>query len=155
MHLAQLNIADTKYALDAHEMKDFVDNLAPINAIAESSQGFIWRLKDEAGDATHIQYFDDPNIIINMSVWDSVDALKSFMFKTHHRDFLRRKKEWFNPIAEASYVMWWIPEGHIPTLDHAVEKLKLLRDKGDSPAAFSFKNPYSADEYIKSKSLAV
>ena len=150
MHLAQLNIAKAKYSLEAPEIKEFVDNLEPVNNLAESSNGFIWRLKDESGDATDIQAFSDPNIIVNMSVWDSVDALKNFMFRTHHRDFLRRKKEWFHNIPEDSYVLWWVPVGHIPTVEEAVEKLAYLRSNGDSPNAFSFKSNFSEAEFTKS-----
>lgn len=149
MHLAQLNIAKAKYALNAPEIKEFVDNLEPVNLIAERSTGFIWRLQDESGDATNIQAFDDPNIIVNMSIWDSIDSLKNFMFRTHHRDFLRRKQEWFHNIDKDSYVLWWIPKGHIPTLAEAVEKLELLRKHGDTPAAFSFKSNFSAREYAE------
>lgn len=149
MHLAQLNIAKAKYSLDAPEIKEFIDNLDPINQLAESSDGFIWRLKDESGDATNIQAFDDPNIIVNMSVWDSVDALKNFMFRTHHRDFLRRKKEWFHNIPEDSYVLWWIPAGHIPSIDEAIEKLEYLRKNGDTPQAFSFKSNFSEVDFIE------
>lgn len=149
MHLAQLNIAKAKYALDAPEIKEFIDNLDPINQLAESSDGFIWRLKDESGDATNIQAFDDPNIIVNMSVWDSVDALKNFMFRTHHRDFLRRKKEWFHNIPEDSYVLWWVPVGHIPSIDEAIEKLEYLRKNGDTPQAFSFKSNFSEVDFLE------
>jgi hypothetical protein len=86
-----------------------------------------------------------------MSVWDSVDALKNFMFRTHHRDFLRRKTEWFHNIPEDSYVLWWIPVGHIPTTEEAVEKLDFLRTHGDTPNAFTFKSNFSAKEYEESK----
>jgi len=151
MHLAQLNIAKAKYALEAPEIKEFVDNLEPVNNLAESSSGFVWRLKDESGDATNIQAFSDPNIIVNMSVWESTDALKNFMFRTSHREFLRRKKEWFDNIPEDSYVLWWVPIGHIPTVEEAVQKLAHLRSHGDSPNAFTFKSNFSADEYIESK----
>ncbi|NQZ28732.1 MAG: DUF3291 domain-containing protein [Colwellia sp.] len=150
MHLAQLNIAKVKYSLEAPEIKEFVDNLEPVNNTAESSSGFIWRLKDESGDATDIQVFSDPNIIVNMSVWDSVDALKNFIFKTHHRDFLRRKKEWFHNIPKESYVLWWVPVGHIPTVEEALEKLEYLRKNGETPNAFSFKSNYSIAEYTES-----
>ncbi|MGJ8680299.1 DUF3291 domain-containing protein [Paraglaciecola sp.] len=150
MHLAQLNIAKAKYSLESVEMKEFVDNLEPVNQIAESSSGFIWRLKDEGGDATQIQVFSDPDIIVNMSVWESVDALKNFMFRTHHRDFLRRKKEWFHNIPQDSYVLWWIPIGYTPTLQEAVEKLDFLRTNGDTPKAFTFKSNFSAEEFEKS-----
>jgi len=153
MHLAQLNIAKAKYSLEAPEIKEFVDNLEPINQLAESSQGFIWRLKDESGDATDIQAFEDPNIIVNMSVWESIDALKDFMFRTHHRDFLRRKKEWFENIPEDSYVLWWIPKGHIPSLNEALGKLTYLRQNGDTAAAFSFKSNFSAQEFMKTVDL--
>ncbi|QFI37401.1 DUF3291 domain-containing protein [Moritella marina ATCC 15381] len=148
MHLAQLNIAKAKYALEAPEIKEFVDNLEPVNNTAETSDGFIWRLKDENGDATSIQAFSDPNIIVNMSVWQSPDALKNFMFRTHHRDFLRRKKEWFDVIPEDSYVLWWVPIGHIPSIEEAVHKLEYLRDNGDTPAAFTFKSNFSSEEFI-------
>lgn len=148
MPLAQLNIATTLYPIDSPEMADFVNNLAPINAIAEASAGFIWRLQDDSGDATHIHAFDDPNMIVNMSVWESIDALKAFMFKTHHRDFMRRKKEWFQHSDVDTYVLWWIPQGYAPSLDEAISKLTLLRDNGESPSAFTFKRQFSEDEFL-------
>jgi len=150
MHLAQLNIAKAKYSLEAPEIKEFVDNLEPVNNLAELSSGFVWRLKDESGDATDIQAFSDPNIIVNMSVWESTDALKNFMFRTYHREFLRRKTEWFDNIPEDSYVLWWVPIGHIPSVEEAVKKLEYLRSNGDTPNAFTFKSNFSADEYIES-----
>jgi hypothetical protein len=142
MQLAQLNIAQAKQSLDDPQMKEFTDNLEPINALAEVSDGFIWRLKGEGDCATDIQAFSDPNILVNMSVWSSIEALKSFMFKTHHHDFLRRKKEWFNQMDNANYVLWWIEDGTIPSIDDAIVRLEHLRSYGDSPYAFSFKVPY-------------
>ena len=149
MKLAQLNIALAKYPLDAPEIKEFVDNLELVNGIAENSEGFVWRLKDESGDATNIQAFDDPNMIVNMSVWDSVDSLKNFMFRTHHRDFMRRKGDWFHRLPEDTYVLWWVEEGHIPTLEESLERLECLREIGDSPYAFTFKTNYIASEAPK------
>lgn len=146
MQLAQLNIAKAKYPLDAPEIKDFVDNLEKVNAIAEASEGFVWRLKDDSGNATDISVFDDTNIIVNMSVWHSVDDLKDFMFRTLHRDFMRRKGEWFDRLDEDSYVLWWVEDGHIPSLEEALERLRHIRSVGDSPYAFSFKANYSAQE---------
>jgi len=146
MHLAQLNIARAKYPLDAPEIKDFVDNLDVVNATAEQSEGFVWRLKDESGDATSIQAFDDPSLLINMSVWTSPDSLKDFMFRTHHRDFMRRKGEWFEKLNEDSYVLWWIEEGHIPTAEEAKVRLQHLREHGDSPYAFTFKANFTPDD---------
>ncbi|MCK8080401.1 DUF3291 domain-containing protein [Vibrio sp. 1CM24A] len=149
MKLAQLNIALAKYPLDAPEIKEFVDNLELVNGIAESSEGFVWRLKDESGDATNIQAFDDPNMIVNMSVWDSVDSLKNFMFRTHHRDFMRRKGGWFHRLPEDTYVLWWIEEDHIPTLEEAIERLEHLREIGDTPYAFTFKTNFTESEAPK------
>ncbi|UPR50737.1 DUF3291 domain-containing protein [Vibrio cyclitrophicus] len=149
MKLAQLNIALAKYPLDAPEIKEFVDNLELVNGIAESSEGFVWRLKDESGDATNIQAFDDPNMIVNMSVWDSVDSLKNFMFRTHHRDFMRRKGDWFQRLPEDTYVLWWIEEDHIPTLAEAIERLEHLREIGDTPYAFTFKTNFTESEAPK------
>ncbi|CDT88633.1 DUF3291 domain-containing protein [Vibrio splendidus] len=149
MKLAQLNIALAKYPLDAPEIKEFVDNLELVNGIAESSEGFVWRLKDESGDATNIQAFEDPNMIVNMSVWDSVDSLKNFMFRTHHRDFMRRKGDWFHRLPEDTYVLWWIEEDHIPTLEEAIERLEHLREIGDTPYAFTFKTNFTESEAPK------
>ncbi|ALU42102.1 MULTISPECIES: DUF3291 domain-containing protein [Pseudoalteromonas] len=146
MKLAQLNIALAKYPLDSLEMKDFVDNLDLINGIAESSEGFIWRLKDESGDATSIKAFDDPNMIVNMSVWESVDALKNFMFRTHHRDFMRRKSEWFHRLPEDTYVLWWIEDNQTPDLNEAKERLEHLRKMGDTAYAFTFKANFTESE---------
>lgn len=143
MYLAQLNIAEPKFSLDKPEMADFVNNLEPINAIAEQSAGFIWRLKDDSGDATNIKVDANPDIIVNMSVWENQASLKDFMFKTHHIDFLKRKKEWFHTMNTPSYVMWWIPKGHIPTVQEAIEKLEHLRIHGETPLAFSFKSQFT------------
>ena len=151
MQLAQLNITKTKYALDTPEIKEFVDNLEPVNQLAESTEGYIWRLKDEQGDATNIKAFSDPDIIVNMSVWRCIDSLKNFMFRTHHRDFLRRKKEWFHNIEEDSYVLWWVNNDHIPTIEEGIEKLEYLRKNGDTPNAFSFKSNFSVEEFLANR----
>jgi hypothetical protein len=142
-HLAQVNIGIAKNSMDSLVMKDFSDNLDPINAIAEASDGFIWRLKDEGGNATDIAFSDNPNELVNMSVWHSVDALKNFMFKTHHLDFLKRKKEWFETATEHTYVLWWVPVGHTPSIQEAKDKLALLNKIGNTPQAFSFKQTFS------------
>jgi len=155
MQLAQLNIAKAKSSLESVEMKEFVDNLVPVNQIAESAEGFVRRLKDEGGDATSIQAFSDPNIIVNMSTWLSVDALKSFIFKTNHRNFLRRKSEWFHNIAEDSYVLWWVPVGYKPTVEEGVEKLKCLRKNGETPTAFSFKSNFTVTDHCENNSVPV
>lgn len=147
MQLAQVNIAKLKYPIDSPELKGFVDNLDPINALAEQNPGFVWRLKDDETDnATSFTAFDDPNTIVNMSVWKSADDLKNFMFRTHHKDFLKRKKEWFEPMSEANYVLWWINPGEIPTVEEGIARLVHLREHGETPYAFSFKSNFTADE---------
>lgn len=145
-HLAQVNIGIAKGDMQSEVMQEFADNLDPVNAIAEASNGFVWRLKDDSGDATNITFSDNPNELINMSVWESVEDLKHFMFKTHHLDFLKRKKEWFEPASQATYVLWWVPIGHIPSIDEAKEKLETLRTLGDSPQAFSFKQVFASPQ---------
>ena len=143
MHLAQLNIAKAKASLEDPLMKEFMDNLDPINAIADASLGFIWRLQDEEGDATSIQAFDDPNMILNMSVWESIEALKDFLFKTHHLGFLKRKEEWFEKLSEANHVLWWIPIGHEPSVEEAKERLLHLQTNGESAFAFTFRSNFN------------
>lgn len=147
MQLAQVNIAKLKYPIDSPQLKAFVDNLDPINALAEGASGFIWRLKDEATDnATSFTAFDDPSTIVNMSIWQSADDLKNYMFRTHHKDFLKRKKEWFEPMNDANYVLWWIKSGEIPTVEEGIERLVHLREQGETPYAFSFKSNFTAEE---------
>ena len=142
--LAQVNIGIAKGEMDSEVMKVFADNLDPINAIAEASTGFVWRLKDDGGNATDIVFSDNPNELVNMSVWESVDDLKHFMFKTHHIDFLKRKKEWFETPSQATYVLWWILAGHLPSIEEAKQKLTLIRKYGETAEAFSFKKVFAA-----------
>ena len=139
MHLAQLNIARAKWPLEDPQMAEFVDNLERINGLAEQSPGYIWRLQDDSGDATSIQLFDDPQIIVNMSVWESVDALKNFIFNTHHVDFLKRRYDWFEKMGQTSHVMWWVESGHLPNTTEAVGRLEHLRKHGDASNAFGFR----------------
>ncbi len=146
MNLAQLNIARMRGAADSDIMKEFMDNLDYVNGLADTAPGFVWRLQDESGDATGIQAFDDPMLLINMSVWTDLENLKAYILKTGHVDFLKRRYEWFHKMETPSHVMWFVEEGHIPTLAEAKEKLTLLTEMGDTPAAFSMRRPFSADE---------
>lgn len=144
MPIAQLNVAKIRYSLEDERMSGFVDNLEHINGLAESMDGFIWRLKDEEGDATSFQAFDDPDIISNLSVWQSVEALKQFVFHTEHKFFLARKKEWFVPMTMLSLVLWPIERDETPTLEQAVARLNYLREHGDSDYAHSFRSTQKA-----------
>jgi len=135
--LAQLNVALLKAPLDSPELKDFVDNLDRINELAESSPGFAWRLKGDGNDATSLRPLGD-NVLVNMSVWCDAEALKNYVYQTAHAQIMRRRREWFARMAEAYLVLWWVPTGHQPTVAEAVARLKLLREKGPTPEAFTF-----------------
>ncbi|SCK12518.1 DUF3291 domain-containing protein [Vogesella sp. LIG4] len=143
--LAQLNIATLLAPLDSPQLADFVANLQHINGLGEGSPGFVWRLQDEAGDATSLRPFGD-DVIVNMSVWRSIEALGDFVYRSEHVEFFRRRREWFGRMAEAATVLWWVPHGHIPSLQEAADKLALLRQQGPSAAAFSYARPFPAPD---------
>ena len=133
-HLAQFNIGTLLQPLDHSGTAGFVGGLEEINALAERSPGYVWRLKDEHGDATSINVYPDPLTIVNLTVWESPEALREFVYRSHHRDFLRRRGEWFVP--GSPWAMWWIPAGTIPTLDDAKARLEFFAEFGPSPFAF-------------------
>jgi hypothetical protein len=139
--LAQLNIAVMKEPLDSPRMADFVANLDRINALAESSPGFVWRLQTEEGDATALRPLGD-STLVNMSVWKDVASLNHYVYKTAHVEIMRRRKEWFERMSEASIVLWWVPQGHRPSVVQAIERLQLLRANGPSADAFTFRHAF-------------
>jgi hypothetical protein len=141
-HLAQVNVARLAAPLDSPQLADFVANLEPINAIADASPGFVWRLQTETGDATALRIFDDDWIIVNMSVWESLEALRNYVYRSPHADVLRRRLEWFERMVEAHVALWWIEGGSTPTLSDAQERLSTLRAEGSTPYAFTLKEPY-------------
>ena len=140
--LAQLNITRMKAPLDNPIMERFVAWLEPINGLADESPGFVWRLQTEEGDATAIRAFDDDRILVNMSVWESLEALRAFVFKSDHAGVMRERARWFEPMYGPTTVLWWVPEGHTPTVDEAKKCLELLRAKGPSESAFTFSQPF-------------
>ena len=137
-HLAQLNIAKLKYAIDDPALSEFVDNLEIINALADESSGFVWRLQTEEGDATDIDFFG-PDYLVNMSVWEDVDCLRQFVYRSAHNKILARRREWFDHMLEAYQVLWWIPADTIPTLEQAAARLESLQTTGPGSMAFIFK----------------
>ena len=145
-HLAQLNIGRILAPLESPVMADFVNNLDTINALAENSPGFIWRLKDDANNATSIQIYDDHRIIVNMSVWNSFDELYAYVYKSMHTEFLKRRREWFEKMGDLYHVLWHVPVGHRPDVAEARDRLEHLRAHGETPYAFSFKKQFSAAE---------
>jgi hypothetical protein len=141
LHLAQLNIGRLVAPLDDPRMADFVAGLPVVNAIADASPGFVWRLVDDDGaDATGVRPFADPEVAINLSVWESVEALRGFMYRTAHLDFLRRRREWFTVFGQPYAVSWWVPAGHRPTVEEAVARLELLKSNGSTAEAFALRD---------------
>lgn len=143
MHeLAQLNIGVIRAPMDSLVMAEFAGNLDRINALAEASPGFVWRLQTEAGNATAIRPFEDENLLVNMSVWRDVASLKAYVYDSAHVGFMRRRREWFELMREAYLVLWWVPRGHRPDIAEAIAKLELLKAKGPGPEAFTFAQPF-------------
>ena len=141
--LAQLNVARLLAPIDAPETADFVASLEPVNAQADAAPGFVWRLQTESGDATAVRASDDPLLIVNLTVWESVEALEAFAYReASHLAVLRRRREWFERPIEASTALWWVTAGHIPTLDEALDRLAVLRARGPSPQAFTFRERF-------------
>jgi len=146
-HLAQINVAELKAPLDSPQLRDFVDNLDRINALAEGSPGFVWRLTGDGNDATGLRPMGE-KIIVNYSIWRDVETLKSFVYSTAHVEILKRKREWFERM-KLNYVLWWVPAGHVPTVEQAVAKLEHLRAHGPSADAFHFGEAYSAPDVVE------
>jgi Domain of unknown function (DUF3291) len=142
-HLAQVNVGRFRAPLDDPIMEGFRTQLDPINALADESPGFVWRLQTEDGNATGIRpYPDDDLMAINMSVWESLESLQQFVYKSAHVATLRERKQWFEPMAGPILALWWIPEGHVPTVAEARERLAHLERHGATPHAFTFRTPF-------------
>ena len=142
-HLAQLNIGTRRFPLDDPRMDGFTSMLDHINEIADNAPGFVWRLTgDGSNDATAIQTSLGADVLVNMSVWESRDALWDYVYRSDHLDLLRRRAEWFDLPKAAFQVLWWIPAGHLPTVEEAVDRLERLRAHGPSPSAFGFRDTY-------------
>ena len=145
-HLAQVNIGKILAPIDSPLMAEFVANLDRINALAENSEGFVWRLKDDSNSATSIKVYNDDLIIVNMSVWEHLDYLFQYVYQSAHVEIFKRRKEWFEKMSEMHMVLWYVPAGHKPSVNEAVEKLNFLRKNGETPLAFTFKKRFTAEE---------
>ena len=143
MHLAQLNIGQMKGEnIDDSIMARFKARLDEINALAEGSAGFVWRLKDDTGNAMGIRAFDDPRMAVNMSVWESLESLEAYVFSGRHMEVMKNRRDWFNKMATMHMVLWWIPVGHTPTTEEAKARLEHLQEHGASKYAFSFRQKF-------------
>jgi hypothetical protein len=143
--LAQLNVAIMREPLESPGMADFVANLARINALAEDSAGFVWRLQTEDGDATAMRPMG-ADTLINISVWRDADSLNEYVYKSAHAEIMRRRKEWFERMREAHVVLWWVRRGHRPGTAEAIERLELLRAGGPTQEAFTLRRAFPAPD---------
>jgi hypothetical protein len=145
MHLAQLNVARLRAPMEDPLIDDFRLNLDRINAAAETSPGYVWRLQDESGNATGIKPFGDDLEIVNLTVWESIDALADFTYRSGHVGLLRRRREFFEAPSGPVLCLWWIPVGTTPTVEDAIARLEHLRSNGPSPTAFTFRRHFDAE----------
>jgi hypothetical protein len=147
-HLAQVNIGRMRGPLEGPIMAGFVERLDEINALADRSPGFVWRLQGGEGNATYLRPYEDDRILFNLSVWESVEALRGYVYGTAHAELLRRRQEWFTRFEGASTAMWWVPAGHRPSVDEAKKRLARLAEAGPTPYAFTFKVSFPPDDAV-------
>ena len=144
--IAQVNLGRIAAPLDDPRMADFMNGLDEINALAERSPGFVWRLQTTEGNATYFRpYPHDDRILLNMSVWTGIDELKQFVYRTAHAEFLRRRQEWFELFRGNYAALWWVPAGHIPGIDEAKKRIAHLDANGPTQFAFTFKTTFPPD----------
>ena len=151
-NIAQVNIAKRLAAMDDPIMQDFINNLDRINTIADGSEGFIWRLQDEDKDEA-VTVFQDDSLIINMSVWKSLESLFNYTYNSGHIEVFKRKKEWFSKMKMMHMAFWYVPQGYEPTFEDAKDRLDYLNTHGDTPYAFSFKSKFTPEDAINYKQL--
>jgi len=147
-HLAQLNIAWARGAPGSAVMAEFMAALDRVNALAEASPGFVWRLQTEDGNATAYRAFADERTLVNLTVWESVETLAGFVYGTGHVDVMRRRGEWFERMPDAYLVLWWVPAGHRPTIAEAEERVVHLRSRGPTPHAFTFRRSFPPPDRV-------
>jgi hypothetical protein len=151
-YLSQLNVGRLLHPLDHPNIAEFVQGLDSINELADTSKGFIWRLKTESGNATDVQHpwSADPFMLVNMSVWETPEDLKDFVYRSGHLDYYLKRAEWFEKPSQAHYVLWWVPAGHIPSLVEAQQRLEHYRQHGATPYAFWFGKLFPAQREVLS-----
>jgi len=146
--LAQINIARMLAPLDDPLMAAFVEQLDSINAVADASPGFVWRLQATEGNATAVRAYDDTHILVNLSVWGSLETLAAFVYAGAHRPVMQRRRQWFARFDGPYTALWWALQGHIPTVDEARERLEHLRTHGPTEVAFTFKSPFAPPDSV-------
>jgi Domain of unknown function (DUF3291) len=147
-HIAQLNIAKMLAPSDSEVMAGFMARLDEINALADTAEGFVWRLQSEDGDATSIRAFDDDMLLVNMSVWENIEALHDYSYKTVHAELIKQRRDWVSKMEKPHLVLWWVAAGHIPSVEEAKEKLAHINEHGASPLAFSFSKRFTIENLL-------
>jgi hypothetical protein len=145
-HLAQINLARMIAPIDDPLMAAFVAQLGTINALADRSPGFVWRLKSASGNATDLRPSEDPRVFVNMSVWESFESLQAYVYRSAHVTVMRDRKRWFERYEGPYYALWWIPRGHVPTVEEGQQRVRTLAERGPSVDAFWFGAPYPAPD---------
>jgi hypothetical protein len=143
-HLAQMNVARLVAPADSPVVAEFMEALDEINALAERSPGFVWRLQDETGNATDILTTDDPFFIVNMSVWESIETLREYVYRTAHVEYLKRRREWFEKAVEMHMALWWVPAAEVPSTEEGLRRVQLIREQGPTAEAFTFAQAFVA-----------
>jgi hypothetical protein len=147
--IAQVNIGRIAAQLDDPVMAGFVARLDEINALADNSPGFVWRLQTPEGNATYLRPYDDDRMLLNMSVWETVEALKNYVYRTAHAELLRQREQWFEKMSTVYAALWWVPENHRPGIEEAKKRLAYLDEHGPTPFAFTVKSLFPPDEEIQ------
>jgi hypothetical protein len=141
-HLAQINIGRIVAPVDDPKIASFIAQLDEVNALADAAPGFVWRLQTSSGNATDVPYNDDPFVLVNMSVWESVEALRDYVYRSRHVEVLRDRAQWFQKMEKPHYCLWWVPAGHIPTVAEGRERLEHYQEHGPTPVSFWFSQEF-------------
>lgn len=148
-HIAQMNIARMNAPLEDPIMAGFIARLDEVNKLADDAPGFVWRFQSEEGNATYLRPYDDDRIIFNMSVWESIDSLKKYVYETAHAEVMRNRREWFEKMSDAYATLWWVKAGHIPSVQEAKLRLEYLQKNGPSTHAFTFKKLFEPHDIVE------
>ena len=145
-HLAQINIGRILGPLDGPVMAGFMARLDELNALADGSPGFVWRLQTEVGNATALRPYNDERVLLNMSVWATLEDLRQYVYRSAHRELLAQRKDWFDPFEKPYLALWWVPAGHIPSVAEGTQRLARLQASGETAEAFTFKQSFAAPQ---------
>ena len=142
--LAQANIAVSRYPLDAPEMQGFTSRIDEINAIADTLPGMVWRIPDEEVDERAEAVFERSGIVYNLTLWDSIESLEAFVYRSDHVDVMRQRAGWFERSKQSPFVLWWVPADRLPTVEESRQRFEALWENGPTPEAFTFRHRFDS-----------